>query len=175
MKALCLTLSLALTAAAAFAQNDTVVRWREVVGVITAPGVDNPVGGTTDAGGNKINQIHSGAGPWTTRAGDARLDLSTGEGSFDVEGLVLNGGSATGTPGPINTVVGTVVCAPGTATQATYDTPAVDLNSKGNAELSFKLSVPLGCANPLFLIRAPQAGLKWIATGAVRTTSDSSF
>ena len=65
MKVLCFTLSLTLTAASAFAQNDNVVRWHEVVGVITAPGVDNPVGGTTDNSGNKINQIHSGAGPWT--------------------------------------------------------------------------------------------------------------
>jgi hypothetical protein len=175
MKALSLTLALAVTVATAFAQNDNVVRWHEVVGVITAPGVDNPVGGTTDANGNKINQIHAGAGPWTTRGGSARVDLTTGEGSFEIEGLILNGGSASGTTGPIVSVVGTLVCAAGTATQALYDTPAVDLSSKGNAELSFKLTLPLGCANPLFLIRAPQAGLRWIATGALRTTTATSF
>jgi hypothetical protein len=175
MKVLCFTLSLALTAASAFAQNDNVVRWHEVVGVITAPGVDNPVGGTTDASGNKINQIHSGAGPWTTRGGSARIDLSTGEGFFDVEGLVLNGGSASGTTGPVTSVVGTLVCATGTATQAIYDTPAVDLSSKGNAELSFKLNLPSGCTSPVFLIRAPQAALRWLASGALRTTNDTSF
>jgi hypothetical protein len=53
--------------AGAFAQNDTVVRWRGMEGVITAPGIDNPVG-----------QIHSGAGPWTARSGSARIDLATG-------------------------------------------------------------------------------------------------
>ncbi len=47
----CLSLAL-LVCTGAFAQSDTVVRWRGIEGVITAPGVDNPVG-----------QIHSGAGP----------------------------------------------------------------------------------------------------------------
>ena len=78
---------------------DNVVRWRQIVGVITAPNVDNPVAG-----------ISAGTAPWTTRGGNARVDLTTGSGSFDVEGLVLNGGSATGTPGPITSVVGTLVC-----------------------------------------------------------------
>jgi hypothetical protein len=164
MKKLCLTLSLVLSASA-FAQNNTVMRWNRIVGVITAPGVDNPVGGVTDANGTKTNQIHGGAGPWTTQGGSARVNLSTGEGSFDVEGLVLNGGNASGTPGPINSVVGTLVCNPGTVNQAILDTTAVDLSTRGDAELSFKLTVPAGCAGPLFLIRIPQAGLRWIATG----------
>lgn len=173
MKKFAVTLSLVLTAAAAFAQNDTVVRWTQLVGVITAPGIDNPVGGTTDASGNKINQIHAGAGPWTARGGSARVNLATGEGSFDVDGLVLNGGSSSGTPGPINSVVGTLVCNPGTLAQAIVDTPATPLNARGDADLSFRLNVPAGCANPLFLIRLPQAGLKWIATGALPTTSNA--
>jgi len=161
-----LTLSVALMAVSAFAQNNTVVRWTQIVGVITAPGIDNPVGGVTDSTGAKINQIHAGAGPWTTRSGSARINLATGEGSFDVDGLVLNGGNASGTPGTLNSVVGTLVCNPGTATQAILDTPATPLSAKGNADLSFRLSVPATCANPVFLIRLPQAGLKWIATGA---------
>jgi len=173
MKTFSLTLSLVL-AAAAFAQSNTVVRWNQIVGVITAPGIDNPVGGSTDANGTITNQIHSGTLPWTTRGGSARVNLATGEGSFDVEGLVLNGGNASGTTGPINSVVGTLVCNPGTATQATVDTAAVDINAHGNAELSFKLNVPAGCASALFLIRAPQAGLRWIATGAVARTSSAS-
>jgi hypothetical protein len=166
MKALCLVLSLAFSAGA-FAQSNQVVRWNRIVGVITAPGVDNPVGVAP-------SQIHSGAGPWTTRSGSARVNLVSGEGSFDVEGLVLNGGNASGTPGPINSVVGTLVCNAGTANQAIVDSPAVELSSAGNAELSFRLTVPAGCANPLFLIRIPQAGLKWIATGTVPTTHPGS-
>src|SRR5436853_7692027 len=98
-KAFLLTLTLC---AGAFAQTDTVVRWRGIEGVITAPGVDNPV-----------SQIHSGAGPWTTQSGSARINLNTGEGSFDVEGLVMNGGPASGTPGAVASVIGTLVCNPG--------------------------------------------------------------
>lgn len=165
MNKLCLILSLAVTASG-FAQNNTVVRWNQIVGVITAPGIDNPVGGTTDVNGTKSNQIHSGAGPWTTRGGTARVNLATGDGSFDVEGLVLNGGNASGTTGPVNKVVGTLVFNPDTSAQAILDTSAVDLSPKGNAELSFKLNVAVECASPLFLIRVPQAGLRWIATGA---------
>src|SRR5512146_28111 len=100
MKKVCL-LTLTLCAGA-FAQSATLVRWRGIEGVITAPGVDNPVG-----------QIHSGAGPWTTRSGSARIDLATGNGSFEVEGLVLNGGNASGTPGAVTNLVGTLVCNPG--------------------------------------------------------------
>src|SRR4029077_16573806 len=100
MKRVCL-LSLMLCAGA-FAQTDTVVRWRGIEGVITATGVDDPV-----------SQIHSGAGPWTARCGNARINLDTGEGSFEVEGLILNGGTASGTTGPVTAVVGTLVCNPG--------------------------------------------------------------
>ena len=152
-----------LSAASSFGA-DSVVRWQKVVGVITAPNVDNPVAG-----------ISAGTLPWTTRGGSARINLTTGVGSFDVEGLVLNGGNATGTPGPIVSVVGSLVCNPGgdnanPPAQVTIDTPAVALNPQGNAELSFKMNVPQTCTNPLFLIRIPQFGLRWIAAGAVRTT-----
>jgi hypothetical protein len=158
----------AASAASSFAA-DSVVRWQKVVGVITAPNVDNPVAG-----------ISAGTLPWTTRGGNARINLTTGMGSFEVEGLVLNGGNASGTTGPITSVVGTLVCNPGgdgtgnSPAQAIIDTPAAALNPQGNAELSFKMNVPQVCSNPLFLIRIPQFGLRWIATGAVRTTTSNS-
>jgi hypothetical protein len=171
---------LGVCASASFAQG-SVVRWSKIVGVITAPGIDNPVGGTVDSNNNATNQIHSGTAPWTTRGGSAHIDLSTGEGSFNVEGLALNGGSASGTPGPILSVVGTLVCNPGASTvmgtggQTILDTAAVDLSSTGNAELSFKLAnVPSKCSTPLFLIRIPQFGLRWIATGTQASTSSRS-
>jgi len=150
--------------AGAFAQSDTVVRWRGIEGVITAPGVDNPV-----------SQIHSGAGPWTAQGGSARVNLGTGEGSFEVQGLVLNGGTASGTPGPVTSVIGTLVCNPGSpanSAEADIDTPAASLSSTGDAELSFKIAVPPTCNNPLFLIRVP-AG-KWIDTGTKPATSSNS-
>ena len=149
--------------AGAFAQTDTVVRWRGIEGVITAPGVDNPV-----------SQIHSGAGPWTTRDGNARIDLDTGEGSFEVEGLVLNGGNASGTPGPVTAVMGTLVCNPGSTagTEAVIDTPATSLSATGDAELSFKINIPPACNKPVFLIRV--ASGRWIATGTKPATTAKS-
>ena len=161
MKKVCLLLL--AVCAGAFAQSGTVVRWRGIQGVITAPGVDNPVG-----------QIHSGAGPWTTQGGSARIDLNSGAGSFEVEGLVLNGGNASGTPGAVKSVVGTLVCNPGNAgggTETAIDTPATNLSTDGNAELSFRLTVPVVCNNPVFLIRVP-AG-KWIATGTKPSTGSN--
>jgi hypothetical protein len=162
MRKVCL-LSLTLCAGA-FAQTDTVVRWRGIEGVVTAPGVDNPVG-----------QIHSGAGPWTTRSGSARINLATGSGSFDVEGLVLNGGTASGTPGAVTNVIGTLVCNPGSpagTVEAAIDTPATALSPAGDAELAFKINVPVVCNNPLFLIRV--ASGRWIATGTKPATSSQS-
>ena len=162
MKKICVfTLMLS---AGAFAQGDTVMRWRSIEGVITAPGVDNPVG-----------QIHSGAGPWTTRSGNATVNLRSGEGSFEVEGLVLNGGSASGTTGPVTAVVGTLVCnagSPAGTIEAAVDTPTASLSSEGNAELTFKINTPPVCNNPLFLIRVP-AG-RWIATGTRTSTGSRS-
>src|SRR5260370_42546353 len=103
MKTLCLTI-LALSASA-FAQNITVVRLRQIVGVITAPGVDSPVGGVPDATGNPTNPIHSGTLPWPPKGGRAFGNLTTGEGAFDVEGLVLNGVTATGPAAPLTKLV----------------------------------------------------------------------
>jgi hypothetical protein len=156
MKKLCL--SLLIMCSGALAQSNTVVRWRDIQGVITAPGVDNPVG-----------QVHSGAGPWTTRSGRAMIDLSTGNGSFEVEGLVLNGGNSTGTPGAVTSIVGTLVCnagSPAGSVEAVVDTPATSLSPTGDAELSFRINVPPACNNPRFLIRVPPAG-RWIATGTL--------
>jgi len=162
-------------AAAAGHDDDSVVSWRNIAGVITAPGIDNPVAVTTDARNNVVSQIHSGTLPWVTRTGSASVDLTTGAARFAVNGLVLDGGNATGTSGPINQVVGTLVCNPGsteaTQPQTIVDTPPVSLSGNGNARFSGELTnpVPLPCNNPLFLIRiGPAFGAfagRWLATG----------
>src|SRR5262245_38172416 len=140
------------------------VRWNGIVGVITAPGVDNPVSG-----------IHAGAGPWSVRSGRARVNLATGATFFDVDGLVLNGGNATGTPGPVTAVIGTLVCNPG-ASPVILDSAPVALNVHGDAQFAGLISgVPSTCNNPLFLIRiaAPAAAAgRWIATGSERVIND---
>jgi hypothetical protein len=160
MLALVLTLSCA-SAVFAFDNEDSMVRWKNIVGVITIPGVDNPVGG-----------IHAGATPWTVRSGHASVNLSTGAASFEVEGLSINGGNSTGTPGPISAVTGTLVCNAGAQTQVGIDTPAVPLNVHGDANFSGQLQgIPATCSNPLFLVRiASPAGAagRWIATGTER-------
>ena len=139
-------------------------RWNSIVGVITVPGVDNPVSG-----------IRAGAGPWSVRSGRARVNLSTGAAFFDVDGLVLNGSNSSGTPGPVTAVVGTLVCNPG-ASPVILDTAQVALNVHGDAQFAGQINgIPSTCNNPLFLVRiAAPAGAagRWIATGAERFIND---
>jgi len=146
-----------LFAAASFAQSNTV--WHRIVGVITAPGVSNPVAG-----------IASGGLPWTTSGGTVTVNLTTGAVAFAVEGLVLVGGNATGTPGGVTSVRGTLVCDPGATDQVIINTPVVPLNAQGNASFIGQFEggpPPATCAKPVFLILASPANV-WIATGAVR-------
>ena len=175
MKKVCVVmLAMLILATGAFAQgrngqgrngqgrNDEVVRWKTIVGVITAQGVLNPVS----------QNITSGTFGWSTTSGRAHVNLATGEAAFDVEGLVINGTSFSGTAGPITSVTGTLVCSAGTDQEFTLDTPPVTLSLAGNARFSGQLANgPTACENPLFLIRifAPQVAQgRWIATGAQR-------
>jgi hypothetical protein len=166
MKKLSAVLLPLLFGSALLAQSfDTRLQWRRIVGVITAPNVDNPVAG-----------ISAGTLPWITTSGSARVNLSQGTATFDVDGLVLNGGNASGTTGPINKVVGTLVCNAGAQNQVVVDTPAVPLSSRGDADFSGHVDgIPSACENPLFLIRIPQFGSRWIATGAVRMTRSAGY
>jgi hypothetical protein len=160
MKNMCSTLFV-LFASVSFAQ--TTLRWQQIVGNITAPGVDNPVAG-----------ISSGGVPWTTTAGTATVNLTSGAATFQVQGLVLNGSNASGTPGPVQNVIGTLICNAGTANQATFNTSMVPLSAQGDAQFSGSLgTLPTVCATPLFLIRSgvDATTARWIATGAVLTTS----
>src|SRR5258708_35332865 len=76
------------SAVVAFAKdNDAVVRWKTIVGNITVSNND-AVGG-----------INPGTTPWSTLGGTARVNLSTGQVSLNVKGLVLNCGMRPGSPG----------------------------------------------------------------------------
>jgi len=164
MKKVLATLCLLLGASASFAQDSpTIVRWQSIVGVITAQNVNNPIG----------NGINSGTFAWSTVGGTAKVDLATGATTFHVDGLVINGTSFSGTPGPITSIEGTLVCNPGANKQSLHDTPAVTLDSQGNAQFRGTVgALPAGCGNPLFLLRifnpTGARGL-WIATGADRS------
>jgi hypothetical protein len=167
MKKVCAMLCLLLGASASFAQTSpTAVRWQSIVGVITAQNVNNPIG-----------NINSGTFAWSTSGGTAKVDLQTGATTFHVDGLVINGTSFSGTPGPVTKIEGTLVCNSGTEEQSLHDTPAVKLDAEGNARFNGTVgAVPAGCLNPLFLLRiftpSGARGL-WIATGAVRSFGGS--
>lgn len=166
-KVVAVLIPLLLSAVSVFALDldDSVVRWNSIAGVITAPGVDNPVA-----------TIHAGTLPWSVKSGRARVNLSTGAAFFEVDGLVLNGSNNSGTPGPVTAVEGTLVCNPATATPTILNTAAVSLNTQGDAHFAGEISgIPSSCANPLFLVRiAAPAGAagRWIATGTERFIGD---
>ena len=160
-----LTLIMCASSVLAFDNDDSIVRWKNIAGVISAPGIDNPAGG-----------IHAGAGPWSVRSGRAQVNLATGATFFDVDGLVLNGSNSIGTPGPVTAVTGTLVCNDGTTTVTVLDTPPASLNVHGDAHFAGQIAgVPAVCNNPVFLIRiATPAGAagRWIATGTQRFIGD---
>lgn len=160
-KVFAVLLPLTLCAAAAFANDlddSSIGRWNSIAGVITAAGVDNPVGA-----------IHSGAGPWSVRSGRARVNLLNGAAFFDVDGLVLNGSNSSGTPGPVTQVNGTIVCHAGTTTTV-LDTAPVSLNFQAKSQASQR---PVTTRFFLISIAAPAgAAGRWIATGTERFIGD---
>jgi len=157
--------------------NANVVQWESIQGVITAPGEDNVVGQVITQDGNSTNLVNpgisAGTTPWTTTQGRAAVDLQTGAAAFEVEGLVLNGGNASGSTGRVDQVEGTLICDTGSTDETFLTTNPVPLSPTGDAAFSGNIgTVPSPCGNPVFLIRIgpdfPAAGQRWIATGAVR-------
>ena len=151
-----------------FIRHDGAVHWGGIAGVIGVQGGNNPIGDPQHA------HVDSGTFAWTTRRGEARVNLDTGAMAFHVDGLVINGTASSGTPGPVTGVIGTLVCNPGVdGAQALVDTPEVPLSAQGHAHFSGNIGpVPPVCSNPLFLIRisTPAGALgRWIATGTERT------
>jgi hypothetical protein len=90
-----------------FGKNDDEVHWRGIAGVIAVQGGNNPIGDPQHA------HVDSGTFAWTTRRGEAKVNLDTGAIAFHVDGLVINGTAFSGTPGPVTGVTGTLVCNPG--------------------------------------------------------------
>jgi hypothetical protein len=155
-------LAAAVASPLAFA-DDLVAQWANVLGLLQ---VGNVVGSGTGA-------VASGGQPWSTLGGNAAVDLQTGRVSFEVRGLVLAGGNAIGTPGPIAQVKGTLVCdtdgSAGGGNSVLVDTPLVPLDEEGNARFNGIVGpLPAVCATEpdiAFLVRIG-AG-RWIANGSV--------
>ena len=144
---------LAAIASPSRAQN--IVVWRAIIGIEQA--------------GNVVGGITGGGQPWSAHEGEALVELTSGFVVFEVRGLVLAGGNTIGTPGPVNHVMGTLVCGPGSASPTVIDTPLVPLNAQGNATFngSFSSSTAACSATDVaFLIRT--AGGAWIGNGSIR-------
>lgn len=141
--------------AARASADDATLKWQTVVGIIQA--------------GNVVGGITGGGQPWSTLGGNAVVNLASGRVHFRVDGLVLAGSDAIGTPGPITEVMGTLVCGP-----STFDTPSVPLSSVGDAHFDgeFLNTPPGACATEpdvAFLVRIATGSNvgRWIANGAV--------
>ena len=149
-----LTGALFMSAIASPAAADN-VRWRTIIGIEDA--------------GNVVGGIGGGGQPWSTLGGRAKVDLAKSQVSFEVDGLVLAGGNAIGTPDGINQVKGTLLCDPGGANLA-FDTALVSLSPRGDAEFAGSVGpIATICtpSNVAFLVRI--AAGRWIANGAVRS------
>jgi hypothetical protein len=134
------------------------VGWQTIIGIIQA--------------GNVVGGITGGGEPWSTLGGQAFVDLQSGTVQFQVKGLVLAGGNAVGTPDAVTQVEGTLVCSPGSTTQAIFNTPPVALDAGGNASFFGSFTASTAACNPsntAFLITIPANG-HWIANGAVAFT-----
>ena len=159
--------TLLMSAMASPAAAET-VRWRNIVGSSPFANVNGAVASNT------VDAISPGGRPWTTLGGRAKVNLATSQVTFEVEGLVLLGGNTIGTPGAVNTVVGSVVCNPGAANQTISNTPAVKLSPQGDAEFSGTASPPFpstcNAANIAFLVRIGPVAGAWIAAGIVKNS-----
>ena len=144
---------LAAIASPSRAQN--IVVWRAIIGIEQA--------------GNVVGGINGGGQPWSTREGEALVELTSGLVVFEVRGLVLAGGNTIGTPGAVNQVKGTLVCGPSSGSPTVIDTPLVPLDAQGNATFDGSVSSSTAACSPTdvaFLIRT--AGGAWIGNGSVR-------
>ncbi len=144
--AIAAAIAISLAATAAHADDDDIIRWKNIVGVITEKNVSNMVA-----------NIDSGTFAWSVRSGHARVDLMTGHAAF-----VCNAMDATQ-----NT--------PGTSMAANTVSVPLNAQGDAEffGQIS---NIPHPCNNPLFLVRiatqATGAVGRWIATGTERTIGD---
>lgn len=127
-----------------------------------------PLAGTPAAViANDINGVAPGGRPWVIRKLKATIDVD-GNIVAKGEGLVLGGGGGAGTRGGVTQVAATLFCGAG-ATLASFNTPGVALDTRGDFQIRDKLSAvpPSPCVNPVLIIRnfANAAPGAWFAVG----------
>lgn len=141
---------------------------------------------TFDLVGLGTGQV-TGAAPWATTRGKAKVNLETGQIKFKVKGLILTVGSVPGNPGdppffsglPIGTtagvpsVIGTLVCdvngsqsetmpGDGDGDSVLVDTMQTPLNAQGDAQVIDFVIIPDACTEEpddiAFLVRIAGTG-----------------
>jgi len=151
----------------AMADSGDTIQWRTIVGLVQA---NNVVGSGSGA-------VTGGGQPWTAAGGHASVNLSTGQVTFEVRGLVFAGGNTVGVPLPITQVMGTLVCDTNasadhgsTPSSVLVNTAAVPLDAQGDAQFAGNVgALPAVCLSEpdiAFLVRIPGAN-RWIANGAI--------
>jgi|SRR5262249_11668516 len=101
--------------------------------------------------GLTIGGVPSGGAAWVVRGGKASLTPG-GELELEVKGLLISGGAANGTTGPVTQIAASLVCG-GSGGMVVATTPAVNLSPEGDAELEAKITPPATCFGTIILVR----------------------
>lgn len=155
---------IALSAIAAFAQDDTDLNFKGGIGVVPVTGV--AANGTVNL--NVVRGVPPG-GPWRIAALKAEVEPN-GHISVNGRGLLLASGNGIGTNAG-QTVHATLFCGPATSASA-FDSPGVALAANGDFTIDdFLSSTPtFPCVSPVLLIR--NVGGVWFAAGIPSSERD---
>ena len=148
---------IALTTIAAFALDNTDLKFKGGIGVVPVTGV--AANGTVNL--NVVRGVPPG-GPWRIAALTAEVE-SNGHITVNGRGLLLASGNGIGTNAG-QTVHAALFCGPATGATA-FDSVGVPLEANGDFKIDDYLSSTLTfpCVSPVLLIR--NAGGVWFAAG----------
>jgi hypothetical protein len=151
-------LAIAGTLAQPALAGETLVQFNDGFGVDPVAGIANgaPVA-------NTVLGVPPGGRPWVIRK--LRANIQT-DGSVSIrgQGLLLSGGDALGSRGPVTQVFATLFCG-----AAAHHSAIADLDAAGNFQIGGALSAapPNPCASPVLLIRNATGPQPWFAAGLV--------
>ncbi len=147
--------TLALAAWPALAA-DTLVQFNGGIGV-------DPVGGIANGApvANTVLGVPPGGRPWVIRKLRANVFVD-GTVSIKGSGLLLSGGDAIGTRGPVTQVQATLFCG-----GAPFDSAIAALDAAGNFQIGGAMlaAPPNPCVGPVLLIRNAAGTRAWFAAG----------
>jgi hypothetical protein len=162
LSVLALALAGALAAGPA-AADDSIVQFGRGIGVDPVAGIANgaPVP-------NTVLSVPPGGRAWVIRSLRASVSADAGI-ALKGKGLLLAGGDAIGTRGPVTQVFATLFCG-----GAAFNSAAAPLDEQGNFSIKGPLSSapPTPCAAPVLLIRNAGGPGPWFAAGIVAADDD---